>query len=83
MKGFIKKISNTDFIYAKISLIWLLFFFGMFWLSLGIMAYGLIFQWVFKLFLADYLEYHLPVFMILWSVYGLYEFNKTKEDPQP
>jgi hypothetical protein len=59
---------------------WLFFFFGMSWICVGIICYGVVFQWIFRLLAPNHTSMHLPVFITLWSVVsGVYYFFRKQK----
>jgi heme/copper-type cytochrome/quinol oxidase subunit 2 len=75
------KLPSKERIGEMISWTWTVFFFLMGWICVGIIGYGVIFQWVFRLFAPQYTSMHLPVFITLWvsvsTVYYLAKKQKT------
>lgn len=75
------KLPSKDRIGEMISWSWMAFFFIMSWLCLGIIAYGVVFQWFFR-FLNFGNGYHLPIFLVMWSAFGLVYFWSRKNPEQ-
>jgi hypothetical protein len=60
------------------STIWMLFFFGISWVCIGLMAYGILFQWFFKLVALGYPDFHIPVFLSFWAASGFIWYRRSK-----
>jgi len=78
-KYFMPNQTKSERIGNAISTAWLGFFLLISWLCFGFMAFGLLFQWLFFLVLADHYPYTLNIFLIAWTVFGLVLFLRYKD----
>jgi uncharacterized protein with PQ loop repeat len=79
LKELLKILTNREAIGNAITQVWLLFFAFMAWLCFGLIAFGLLFQWIIFLLLPTQYDQTLSVFLIVWSLFGLgclWYFNK-------
>lgn len=75
-----RKLPSKEQIVEMISWSWMAFFFLMSWVCVGIVSYGVIFQWIFAALLPEFNTYHLPVFVLLWIfVPGIYYLTKKQK----
>jgi hypothetical protein len=72
LKGFLKTFTDIEAIGKIISNIVLLFFMVMAWYCVGLIVFALLFQWVFLLFFQGQNEFVLQVFMIAWTIFGVW-----------
>jgi hypothetical protein len=80
MKGFLKTCMDNEAVGKVISNIVLLFFMFLAWYCVGLIAFGLVFQWVLLLIFQGGNENVLHGFMLAWTIFGvllLFRVNKS------